>query len=382
MFVGQLVSKMPVAKLRASASELVDSSTLIGVEVEVEGCKTKLPTGDGNQYWRQEADDSLRNNGAEFVFAEPLWGADVIKAVQFLCVSAKMRQWVISERTGLHVHMDVREMELDKFRNFCVMYALMEKPLYRWIGDNRDKNIHCLAWFTAEGDLKEIGKIFKVPGHASGVIKQLNRYSGLNLNALDKYGSVEFRHMKSTFDSTRVIDWINMILSLRLAAIAWNGKTDEIIKEFKILGPFTFMHRVFGPRLTAKLWYPDFVYEAKGYAATMAAHVLEASKAVSKKEEAKQTPSVVFTKTLSALKEQNGDHPGVIKYKKKLKEQQDQPKIKGKYGPAEAVTMAKKFCSYYGIMDPAAVEIIATGGTWHFAIGGAMHHLTLNGIDI
>lgn len=379
MYVGQLVSKMPVSKIKAGDDSLVDSDTLLGVEIEVEGCKKTLPpSNNASNYWRKETDDSLRNNGAEFVFAEPLYGADVVKAITHFCEVARANSYVISERTGLHVHMDVRSMELEQFRNFCVLYALLEKPLYRWIGDRRDQNIHCLSWYTAEGDIKAIGQIFKIPAQAASVIHTLNRYAGLNLQALEKFGTVEFRHMKTTFDSERIINWINIILCLRKAACAWQDKTEKLISEFRILGPFTFMHRIFGSRLTGMLWYPEFVAEARGYAAPMAAHIFEASAAISRREAKKKSPGNIFIQTVRNIKDQQGDPPGILKLKKRREDQMTAA------GAKDPISRAKFIFAKYNIaVSNSAIKVVADGGQWHATLPatGTECIVTLNGIQ-
>ena len=125
MIIGQVVDKLPSVHLRRADPSLLDSDTLLGVEVEVEGCKKGLPTSNSSTgYWLSKEDHSLREGGREFVFAEPLFGADAVAAINYLCDEAIAQKWVISERTGIHVHMDMRNMEVEKFQNFCILYAL------------------------------------------------------------------------------------------------------------------------------------------------------------------------------------------------------------------------------------------------------------------
>jgi hypothetical protein len=329
MIIGQIVDKMPSAHLRRADSRLLDSDTLLGVEIEVEGCTKKLPTNRAETgYWSMKEDHSLRDGGMEFVFAEPLFGADAVAAILFLCEQAKLHKWKISERTGIHVHMDVRNMEETKFQNFCILYALTERLLYNWVGDRRDTNIHCLPWYVADGDISQIGAIFRAPKEAVATIKNINRYSGLNLNSLLSFGTAEFRQLKTTFDSQRILDWINMILSLKHAAEAWQGTPDQLIKEMRLLGAFGFATRVFRD-LVHKLWYPDFSKHFLGTSIPVAQQLIAYTK---------EAPSETVVKRMIAHTrneaDERGEHPGLAKFKAKFKKPANskEKKIKTPFG--------------------------------------------------
>lgn len=326
MIVGQVVDKMPSAHLRRADSRLIDSETLIGVEIEVEGCSRKLPnTRSESGYWTPKEDHSLREGGMEFVFTEPLFGADVVAAINFLCDQALALRYKISERTGIHVHMDTRGMEVEKFQNFCILYALTERLLYNWVGDKRESNIHCLPWYMADGDLGSIGAIFKNPKEAPAIIKNINRYSGLNLNCLLTFGSAEFRQLKTTFDPKRILDWINIILSLKQAGEAWAGTPDQLIREMRLLGAFGFTSKVFRDQVH-KLWYPDFSQHFLGTGIPVATQLIEGSRNISSDSLAKKMYSHVRNE-----EDERGEHPGVAKYRSRNKKQ-EKKKINTPFG--------------------------------------------------
>jgi hypothetical protein len=315
MLIGQVVDKMPSVHLRRPDSALICSDTFLGVECEVENCRKGLPnTNVKSGYWENKEDGSLRDNGREFVFREPLFGADVVAAIDHLCESANALKWTISERCGLHVHMDMRNMEVEKAMNFVILYALTEKPIYYWVGDNRDSNIHCLPWYAADGDLERISAVFREPKEAIHHIKALNRYAGLNLAALGQFGSAEFRHLKMTFDRNRIIQWINIILSLKLAAIAWEGKPSQLIQEMRVLGAYGFLERIF-KQYTSMLWYGEFAKDFIGISIPTAQHILKNVNFSELKKE-----SVFRSIRQSAIDEQ-GEHPGLTRWKRRRPQQ-------------------------------------------------------------
>ena len=314
MIIGQVVDKLPSVHLRRADPSLLDSDTLLGVEVEVEGCKKGLPTSNSSTgYWLSKEDHSLREGGREFVFAEPLFGADAVAAINYLCDEAIAQKWVISERTGIHVHMDMRNMEVEKFQNFCILYALTERLIYGWVGEGRDKNIHCLPWYMADGDIDYIGQVFRNPKEALPLIKNLNRYSGLNLASLATFGTAEFRQLKTTFNKARILMWINIILSLKKAAIAWQGKPNELIREMRLLGAFGFTNRVFG-NLVHHLWYADFSQHFIGTGIPVAQTLLKNTINPDEKVSSKRIQNHLRNET-----DERGEHPGFARWKAKRK---------------------------------------------------------------
>jgi hypothetical protein len=311
MIVGQMVNKMPAPHLRKKDDALIDSDTLLGVEVEVERCKSNSFRSPNAAYWTPKEDNSLRNGGMEFVFSEPLFGTDVIQAISWLFDTAKEKGWTISERTGIHVHMDVRGMDLDKFQNLVILYALLEPAIYRWVGDGRDRNIHCLPWYVADSDLDVISKIFKDPKNGVAYIKSIHRYAGLNLASMATFGTIEFRHLKTTFDRERMNTWINMILSLKKAAQAWTGKPHELIREMKLVGAYVFMHRVFGS-MTKEIWYPQFAVDFRGTSVPVAEHLCFQSTELSSGDMDR-----LYQQSVQIDLDEKGAHPGIMKWKKR-----------------------------------------------------------------
>lgn len=232
---------------------------LIGVEVEVEGCRST--TGLDTNLWEIKEDNSLRDNGREFTTRGGLFGNDLDAACRNIMETAERNRWKISERTGLHIHMDCRSLEHKEFALLCLLYALVERPLFRFIGDDRDTNVHCAPWFAAEHDLKHISAMMINENQETweASIKIIQRYSALNLAALSKFSTIEFRHMKTTFDPTRLRFWINVIMSLRKFAVdfmANHESLDELLMCFSGEGPTRFFQQVF-QEYSEPLVYPE-----------------------------------------------------------------------------------------------------------------------------
>lgn len=356
--IGGVLGKPGSRSTFAKTDLLVDSTTLLGVEIEVEnfGSKSLDMTKGHASYWKHEEDHSLRNNGREFVFAEPLFGLDVVNALNWLCSHAKENKYAISSRTGLHVHTDVRSLSIPAMKNMCILNALVEPLIYNWVGGGRDKNIFCLPWFMAEADISVIGKSLQFcmdpkmnPAMARDQFAKVNRYAGFNMAALTKYGTIEWRHLRTTFDFNRILDWINIILSVKKYAEDWTVKGGEgstLIERMKFLGPKGFGNEVFGSKIN-DMWYPEFAYEYVGKSISVADELLTCCGDMSRAQHDPVTVAHKFAKALKSAVDEEGDSEGFLKWSAKTK-----PKNQSTDPPPMTVTMEEIYMDEFDDLLP------------------------------
>jgi hypothetical protein len=220
--VGDFLGHPPQIHILAPDDVWVAPTLKIGVEIELENPKGALIHPAGLEvYWAIEQDGSLRDNGFELVLKDPLFGKDLTKAVDMMETWVKASRTVANYRTGLHIHMDSRALEFDELRRFFVLYALYEKCLFNFVGDDRNNSNFCAPWYRISDHLDRVFTMFD-KGQSNVSMKNMldgvERYSALNCSALSKYGSVEFRHMQMTMDFDKIRQWINLIMSLHNAA--------------------------------------------------------------------------------------------------------------------------------------------------------------------
>jgi hypothetical protein len=161
-------------------------------------------------------------------------------------------------RTGLHVHIDVRNLEANELLTMFVYYALFEPVIFQWVGDRREGSIFCMPLYKAEGVLPQIIDAISAPaGVMKSVAAKIDRYAAFNLNSLSKFGTVEFRHMQTTFNTDRVIKWINICQSFKKYAKNNPLKPDELLMELSKNGYANTLASILGPQLSAELWNRD-----------------------------------------------------------------------------------------------------------------------------
>lgn len=248
---------------------LVLPNCLIGVEFEFEGVKGERITDRHSaqklackepwaQYWRVKHDGSLHDNGAEYLFERPLFGEDAIEAVTQMLKYAREHEFKVNIRTGGHVHVDVRDLSRVQLAVHNVLYALFEKAVYRLAGNNREENVFCLPWYKADAMSTHVNNINSDHHNIRHAAEALGdeKYGGLNLDSLARFGSVEFRHALSTTDADWFIKWINVCLSFKRAAMKLNAQPLEVIHNLSGVGPDNLARLVFED-LYDTIWYPE-----------------------------------------------------------------------------------------------------------------------------
>lgn len=267
--IGTLVGKPKDSKTFEPDPRWVLPRTRLGLEFEYEGVADPGQFYFENQlthYWEVRRDDSLKDAGAEFVFRAPMFGVDAWTAIHTLMIAAEKAKLKCSIRAGIHVHLDVRDMETSQLVGLIILYTILEPILFKWIGDSREFSIFCIPFYRADESLLETCQIVnailrdeKDPSTKMTIskAKKFARYAALNLNALAKYGSVEFRHMRTTHDIQRVIDWINIIQSLKAATLKLPTSDGAIVHLARTTRPNAFLEYVFGEELARKLWSQD-----------------------------------------------------------------------------------------------------------------------------
>ncbi len=247
---------------------LVLPEDFVGVEFEFENVTHPI---NKNLDWagliEEKEDGSLRNHGREFVFTTPLFGKDVTDVIRGMCAEATAKKYAVSLRTGLHIHIDARDISYDQLHWWIVLNALLEPALYTWVGDGRDENVFCLPWHSTQGIIPILRKIYSAKGERLGVAAselRQRKYSGFNLDTLSRFGSIEYRQLKNTMDADRIIQWLNILLRFKKLSgeLAQQGTpiaeflssayvTQESHWEVLLLDQYK------------DLYYPDFIKDIK-----------------------------------------------------------------------------------------------------------------------
>jgi len=216
-----------------------------GIEIEVENIEDGF--GVPVEVWASKQDNSLRNRGVEFI-SLPVAGNDLVQSLElffrYLPPTA-----IFSQRTSIHVHVNALDLDVAAIKRFVLLYLLFEKMLYRFVGKDRDRNIFCVPIQDSYRVSKMLNDLETSLSIGGRVEHEQNRYAGLNLACLHTFGTFEFRQLGGTRDITKILSWINMLLSFKKWAIEYDSNT--LINEVHDLNTtsdyHSFLYKIFGP---------------------------------------------------------------------------------------------------------------------------------------
>lgn len=236
MKIAEYIAIKQDKKLYQVDTELVSNIDGVGVELEYENI---VLLRNGNlyltaylesldipfHYWRAVEDGSLRE-GTEFIFEGAMVGANITAALSSMQVfldkyRRNNKPVSITERCSVHVHLDVRDLNEDQLNNLIMIYILVERVLFQHINPLRLKNNYCRPLsdssfkHTLHNMIKQKGSMHAL---CDVIRRDCDKYSALNVLPVTRFGSVEFRHHHGTSDMSKVKDWINVILALKVVS--------------------------------------------------------------------------------------------------------------------------------------------------------------------
>lgn len=238
-------------------SPLLCSDSMVGIEHELEGARDSNFREEFTD-WDAIRDGSLRNGGIEYVLKRPLSGQELITAIRTIDTYVGAREHIVSnERTSTHVHVDVRDMTAQQLLMFFVVYTTYEQVLFSLCDDSRTENNFCVPVRKNGGVIKRMRSLAKEPtsGHH---IQQLGnstyRYAAMNMASLPRFGSLEFRMRETLTDTSQLIDWINVLLSIKEFAVEHgDDSVTDAVTRMGTMNPLELTTFIFGDDLGGKI---------------------------------------------------------------------------------------------------------------------------------
>lgn len=200
---------------------------LTGLEIEVETTPNSVMPSSFFPYWNRIKDGSLRN-GHEYVLAMPLKGDALAQAIHELF--AEPTRFERSATGSTHIHLDMFEEGVvqDTIKMMVLLMYTFESAIFaiadrgrEWCGYTNkltsapDVVVGAVLNASEDDNYMEFAALCQDRlGH-----QQLGRYYGINVMALAKYGSLEFRYFPTATSPEELIDWITLCQNFKLAAM-------------------------------------------------------------------------------------------------------------------------------------------------------------------
>lgn len=219
----------------------------IGIEVETEFKELKAePIIPG---WIVHREGSIRGIAREFVTDGPV---PLHKKRAVLDVLANTLASLpvdnASHRTSVHNHINVSRISPMQIWTAATLYWMVENLLFSYCGEERIGNLFCLRLCDAEGMLDKVfsdldsNYPFKMLLNEDGL-----RYAGLNINAIRKFGSLEFRGMRGVYDLNTLDEWSTACYNIVHSAGRFKSP-EHLMDEFYKSDKEEFLAQIFGAK--------------------------------------------------------------------------------------------------------------------------------------
>ena len=244
-------------KVKELISPRLHTKGEVGIEVEVEG---RNLNHSNTNYWRREDDSSLKGrDNAEYVLHKPIAFKEAQGALQELTTHLRNSSMEPSIRTGVHVHINVQDYTLTEVATLSTLYLVVEDLLLEICGEGRQSNLFCLKGCEAEYMIREAVKFFRTE-NLDYVSTDAIRYSGLNLASIAKYGSVEFRSLRTPANLGDIGKWVSTLAHLAKMAREDYANPIEVLGGYSHFDADIFIERVlpeYADTLRAKSGWRD-----------------------------------------------------------------------------------------------------------------------------
>ena len=226
---------------------------LIGIEIEMEGQNLNFPNNPG---WFMKGDGSLRGDSMEYIIRGAKKPEDVpkyldklIRALMINNLERGVAPAVLtpSDRCGVHIHVNVQHNTFFEVFNFIFLYLMLEKVLVEYCGESRTGNLFCLRSSDAEYFIDKMIMCRKnsdfehlFPG------RDTLRYASVNPGAIYKFGSVEFRALRTPKDLTTIYEWVKILLRVKDASIQMLDDPADAIEGYSKYGEDRYFDLIMG----------------------------------------------------------------------------------------------------------------------------------------
>jgi len=198
----------------------------VGLELELESSKSQ-PLGwvDKQTMWTVHNDGSLRQNGVEYVFANPLWGGDIDAALQLFEDNTKGVNFVDTGYGSTHVHYNVGNLLTTEVMSIVVGWSILEDAFLTVCKPSRDGNNFAQRFNVLNQLVNVLSTQYTSGGNRierlfANMSQDYWKYANLNLATIRTFGTLEFRPYHSTWDIKEIRSWIDRLINFCKGMVA------------------------------------------------------------------------------------------------------------------------------------------------------------------
>lgn len=224
---------MPRRSTRNSTNSAAGSTRKFGVEIEFTGIGLNAAaralsnaglsvdhsqTGrythrDSASNWKVVHDGSV-SGGGEAV-SPILSGADGYEQVRKAARALSAAGATANRSCGLHVHVNARDLTVDDIKNTVENYSVNESTIDSFMPRSRRGNINSYCYSNASR-LRDAAAAWNNARSHEGMqsVFHNERFMKVNLESLNRHGSIEFRQHSGTVQASKIIPWVQFCVNL------------------------------------------------------------------------------------------------------------------------------------------------------------------------
>lgn len=231
------------------------AGSYFGLEVELEYNGEFDDGFDVGREWKIVGEGSLRR-GVEFVSA-PQNLEETAKSIEKLQKRIEKHRDVIdyfdSPRAGVHIHVNMTDKTILQLSNAVFLYYVLEQVIVDNAGKDRAGNLFCLRLCDASSIKRRLRYLPDAPRglYTDGDL----RYSALNFDSLFRFGTLEWRALRTPMDFRSITPWVKIMHSI--FRVDRFKSPEEILKEVSIDGARRFARKILGDEFVLVENTPD-----------------------------------------------------------------------------------------------------------------------------
>ena len=169
--------------------------------------------------------------GAEYR-SGPVTSFDGMKEVTRFCHAARKAGGRVDKTCGHHVHVDVNDLPVETIAKVVQLYDLLEPALYQIVPPSRREGRYA----------KPRNRGFH--RHSYRECQTESRYYGLNLESIQKHGTLEFRLAAGTLNARKVFYWVLLCHLVVETGISITRKGMRHLRSLAVIDPMLALLKV------------------------------------------------------------------------------------------------------------------------------------------
>jgi hypothetical protein len=202
----EIEAHLPRGKSRA---DLAAALTAAGVAATAEHYNHTT-----RRHWKVITDASLGYDRGVEIVSPVLTGLDGLELVRKAADAIKAFGCTVDRRCGLHIHVGFNGATVDQFKALANTYIHFEEAIDSIMPRSRRANNNNML-----ASIRPYKARIDAAQNAEEVIRATpTRYLKLNLQSFWRHGTVEFRHHSGTVESTKILNWLAVCLTITAKA--------------------------------------------------------------------------------------------------------------------------------------------------------------------